>query len=109
MFNLHASGGCEMMKRCKDRVDEVCLKEKLRRPKIISVTVLTSLDSDSLKNELCVQHGVKAQVKTPLDAGPEGGPRWRRGLAPRDSHNQECLRKGFSRRDSRHQAFMGAA
>lgn len=63
MFNLHASGGGEMMKRCKDRVDEVCLKEKLRRPKIISVTVLTSLDSDSLKNELCVQHGVKAQVK----------------------------------------------
>jgi orotidine-5'-phosphate decarboxylase len=63
MFNLHTSGGLDMMKRCKDKVDEVCLKENLRRPKMIGVTVLTSLNSDALKNELCVQHGVKSQVK----------------------------------------------
>ena len=63
MFNLHTSGGLEMMKRCKDKVDEVCLKENLRRPKMIGVTVLTSLGSDALKNELCVQHGVKSQVR----------------------------------------------
>lgn len=63
MFNLHASGGVEMMKRCRDKVDEVCAKENLGRPKIISVTALTSLDSDVLKNELCIQHGVKAHVR----------------------------------------------
>ncbi len=63
MFNLHTSGGMEMMKRCKEQVDDVCLKENLRRPKMIGVTVLTSLGSDALKNELCVQHGVKSQVK----------------------------------------------
>ncbi len=63
MFNMHASGGLEMMKRCKDKVEEVCLKENLIKPKMIGVTVLTSLGSDALKNELCVQHGVKTQVR----------------------------------------------
>jgi len=63
MFNIHASGGVEMMKSCRDRVEEVCAKENLRRPKIIGVTVLTSIDSEMLKNELCIPHGVKAHVK----------------------------------------------
>jgi len=63
MFNLHTSGGLDMMKCCKDKVEEVCIKENLRRPKMIGVTVLTSLNSDDLKNQLCVQHGVKSQVK----------------------------------------------
>jgi len=63
MFNMHTSGGLNMMKRCRDKVDDICAKENLRRPKMIGVTVLTSLNSETLKNELCVQHGVKAQVK----------------------------------------------
>lgn len=63
MFNLHASGGYEMMKRTKDAVDEVCVKEGLDRPKVIAVTVLTSLGNDDLKNDLCIHHGTKAHVK----------------------------------------------
>lgn len=73
MFNLHASGGLEMMKRCRDKVDEVCAKESLRRPKIMGVTALTSLNSDMLKNELCIQHGVKAHVKHLSTLGQEAG------------------------------------
>jgi orotidine-5'-phosphate decarboxylase len=63
MFNMHASGGYEMMKRTNDAVNEVCAKEGLSRPKVIAVTVLTSLSSEDLKNDLCINHGVKAQVK----------------------------------------------
>lgn len=63
MFNVHVSGGFEMLKRCRESVEKTCLKENLRKPKIIGVTALTSLDSDILKSELCIQHGVKAHVK----------------------------------------------
>ncbi len=63
MFNLHASGGYEMMVRCRDSVEEVCAKENLQKPKIIAVTVLTSFSNESLKSDLCVQHGMKAHVR----------------------------------------------
>src|SRR5512135_375430 len=42
MFNVHASGGLDMMRRCRDDVVNLCLKENLTRPRIIAVTVLTS-------------------------------------------------------------------
>lgn len=63
MFNLHASGGLEMMKRCVDTVQEICIKESIQRPKIIGVTVLTSIDIVTLKNELGVHHSLKTHVK----------------------------------------------
>lgn len=76
MFNLHASGGLEMMKRCSDSVKEVCLKENIMRPKIVGVTVLTSMNNESLKNELCTQHGIKTHVRhlaaLALKAGLDG-------------------------------------
>ena len=52
MFNVHASGGLDMMKMCKDSVVELCLKENLPKPKILGVTVLTSMSQDVLKAEL---------------------------------------------------------
>jgi orotidine-5'-phosphate decarboxylase len=63
MFNLHASGGMEMMKRCRDSVVEICLKENLDKPRILGVTVLTSISREILRDELGISHGVKAQVK----------------------------------------------
>ena len=48
IFNLHASGGEEMMKRTAASVDEVCLKEDLAKPKVIAVTLLTSIDENTL-------------------------------------------------------------
>jgi orotidine-5'-phosphate decarboxylase len=63
MFNLHASGGYDMMARCRDSVEEVCAKENLRKPKIIAVTVLTSFNNESMKSDLCVTHGLKAHVR----------------------------------------------
>jgi orotidine-5'-phosphate decarboxylase len=63
MFNLHTSGGMEMMVKCREAVEETCVKESLTKPRIIGVTALTSLNNEIMKNELCVQHTVKTQVK----------------------------------------------
>lgn len=48
MFNVHASGGGEMMHRTVDAVDEVSHREGLSRPKVIGVTLLTSSDASTL-------------------------------------------------------------
>jgi orotidine-5'-phosphate decarboxylase len=49
MFNVHASGSFEMMRRTVTDVQRVCRTEGLRRPRILAVTVLTSLTSQDLK------------------------------------------------------------
>ncbi|HIJ60179.1 MAG TPA: orotidine-5'-phosphate decarboxylase [Nitrospirae bacterium] len=63
MFNLHVSGGMEMMIRCRESVYETALKEGITVPKIIGVTVLTSLTNEILKEELFISHGVISHVK----------------------------------------------
>lgn len=49
MFNVHALGGAEMMRRSVEAVREICDKENLSPPKIIGVTVLTSSDEETLR------------------------------------------------------------
>jgi orotidine-5'-phosphate decarboxylase len=63
MFNVHISGGLEMMKKCNDSVVELCLKENLEKPKILGVTVLTSISKEILMNELGIPYSVRNQVK----------------------------------------------
>ncbi len=63
MLNMHASGGSEMMRLCRDTVVETCLKENLPRPRLIAVTVLTSISSEILRDELCVPHSTRTHVK----------------------------------------------
>lgn len=76
MFNVHASGGLEMMKKCKDSIVEVCLKENMERPKILGVTVLTSLSGEILRDELGIQYGLRTHVRhlsaLALKAGLDG-------------------------------------
>jgi len=48
MFNVHASGGNEMMSRTVSEVSEFCSKTSIARPLIIGVTVLTSSSDDAL-------------------------------------------------------------
>jgi len=50
IFNVHASGGAEMMKRTAEAVSDAASREGLSRPKIIGVTLLTSLDGQALKH-----------------------------------------------------------
>ncbi len=49
MFNVHASGSLEMMQTTAKEVRRVCRQEKRRRPIMLAVTVLTSLNQDDLK------------------------------------------------------------
>jgi orotidine-5'-phosphate decarboxylase len=60
-FNVHASGGLAMMRRTVEEVDRVCRAERLRRPKILAVTVLTSLEDADLR-EVGFERGAAAQV-----------------------------------------------
>ena len=58
MFNLHTLGGIEMMRLTVEEVDRYCSTHKLRRPKILGVTVLTSLNQDSFQ-----RMGLKGSVE----------------------------------------------
>ncbi len=49
MFNLHASGGTEMMRETMERCRQAVEKMNRRRPIILAVTVLTSLDEGNLR------------------------------------------------------------
>src|SRR6185295_18919824 len=49
IFNIHAAGGSEMMRRTAAAVAEVSEREGLARPKAIAVTLLTSADASVLK------------------------------------------------------------
>ena len=76
MFNVHASGGFDMMKMCRDSVVELCLKENLQKPKILGVTVLTSMAQQALKDELGIEHSLNTHVRhlsaLALKAGLDG-------------------------------------
>ena len=49
MFNIHALGGNEMMRRCVSEVGNFCQSANISQPKIIAVTVLTSSSDDTLR------------------------------------------------------------
>lgn len=76
MFNVHASGGYNMMKKCRDDVVKVCLKENLNRPRILGVTVLTSISREVLRDEVGIQHSLNTHVRhlsgLALKAGLDG-------------------------------------
>jgi len=61
MFNLHALGGAEMMRRAVEATREISDKENLIQPKIISVTVLTSANRETLK-EVGIEREMREQV-----------------------------------------------
>jgi orotidine 5''-phosphate decarboxylase, subfamily 1 len=72
MFNVHALGGSEMMRRTVEAVSDVCEKENLARPKIIAVTVLTSSSSETLK-DVGIEREVSDQVKLLTRCASESG------------------------------------
>jgi orotidine-5'-phosphate decarboxylase len=75
LFNIHASGGREMMKRTAEAVAEVATRENLAKPKVLAVTLLTSIDQETL-NQIGIDDGPKRVVsrlaKLAHDAGLDG-------------------------------------
>ena len=48
LFNIHTSGGSEMMKWTANAVAETAARENLMAPKVLGVTLLTSIDQGTL-------------------------------------------------------------
>jgi orotidine-5'-phosphate decarboxylase len=75
MFDVHASGSLEMMRRTTAEVTKVCRTQGLRRPKVLAVTVLTSLNREDLKR-VGVLSGIENQVvrlaRLAKEAGMDG-------------------------------------
>ena len=72
MFNVHAAGGLEMMRKTRTEVYKVCRTERLPRPIILGVTVLTSLSTPDLK-QTGVNAGVEKQVLRLAQLAQEAG------------------------------------
>ena len=62
MFNVHASGGLAMMQAAAGAAGAAARDLGLRRPLVVAVTVLTSLDRIALARELGVTSSVEGHV-----------------------------------------------
>ncbi len=75
MFNVHASGGREMMLRAAEALNDVCGSRSLAKPKLIAVTVLTSSNAETLKEQgigLTPEELVVRYAKLAADSGLDG-------------------------------------
>jgi orotidine-5'-phosphate decarboxylase len=83
LFTVHASGGAEMMRRAVEAVAEVAEREGTPRAKVLAVSVLTSIDAETLAQigvnsspeesvlrlvKLAEQSGVDGVVASPQEA-----------------------------------------
>ena len=59
LFNIHTTGGTEMMKWTANAVAETVARENLNAPKVLGVTLLTSIDQETLE-----QIGINGQPST---------------------------------------------
>jgi len=76
MLNVHTLGGLEMMKQAADALVKISLKKNIERPKLLGVTILTSIDQTALQNELGIGQRMRTQVRhlagLALNAGLDG-------------------------------------
>jgi orotidine-5'-phosphate decarboxylase len=63
MFNVHTLGGVAMMKHAAETLSRFSLEENMDRPRLIGVTILTSINQDALRDELSVCVHMNTQVK----------------------------------------------
>lgn len=72
MFNVHAFGGYDMMKETSEAVGSEANRLNIRRPKILAVTILTSMDENALK-KIGVNVNIKKEVLDLARAAKESG------------------------------------
>jgi orotidine-5'-phosphate decarboxylase len=63
MFNVHTLGGFEMMKQAAQAISKFSLGKNVDRPRIIGVTILTSMDQAAMQDELGIGLRLGPQVK----------------------------------------------
>ena len=71
MFNVHALGGLQMMDAARNAVDEEC--RTVRKPVILGVTVLTSLDEKILSREIGITRPIRDEVMSLAELAKEAG------------------------------------
>jgi len=75
IFNVHALGGYEMMKTTMEAVNDEAKILRIDRPKVLAVTILTSMDEEKLKT-IGIDEDVETQVlrlaNLAKDAGLDG-------------------------------------
>jgi len=62
IFNVHATGGKEMMSRTVEEVNKASLEYGVQKPLVLGVTILTSISESVLKDEIRCQYNIKEQV-----------------------------------------------
>lgn len=62
MFNVHAAGGREMMRAALEMSREAAAKTGVTPPRVIAVTVLTSINQQVLAEEVGIDRTVEEQV-----------------------------------------------
>lgn len=76
MFNVHTLGGLDMMKKAAQTLVKISLKKNIERPRLLGVTILTSVDQACLRDELGIGQRMTAQVRhlagLALKAGLDG-------------------------------------
>ena len=72
ILNVHAAGGFTMMKTAADRLREESAKAGIVKPKLIAITVLTSINQAEWCGALKISEQVVEFAKTAKDAGLDG-------------------------------------
>lgn len=76
LFNVHAAGGSEMLRRAVDATSEETARLGVLKPSLIAVTVLTSMDIGALKETGLETDSVEEQVgrlaRLAADSGLDG-------------------------------------
>ena len=72
MFNVHALGGFDMMKAAKEGALQTAEKLGIETPLVIAVTILTSINGETLKS-IGVERDVKTEVASLAKLAKEAG------------------------------------
>lgn len=76
LFNVHCAGGAAMMKAAKNAAVEASEQAGIAPPKVIGVTILTSIDQRTLNDEIRIAGSVADEVvhlaRLAQDAGLDG-------------------------------------
>ncbi|HUJ16650.1 MAG TPA: orotidine-5'-phosphate decarboxylase [Nitrospirota bacterium] len=62
IFNVHALGGADMMRAAAESARETAARLGVRNPVVLAVTVLTSMDGQSLRRELKITRSLQREV-----------------------------------------------
>jgi orotidine-5'-phosphate decarboxylase len=72
MFTIHLSGGAMMARRSVDELEAHCQVYRVPRPKVLGVTVLTSLSAEDM-DQLGIGRSIEDQVVTLAGLGKAAG------------------------------------